>query len=152
MRLYVDSNVCIKAMEGTGAVYSFCGLVLRPRSHVRLYCSELALSEVLVGPFKKRNESIDGPVASGFVRLLSADGPLTVVPIDRDVLISAARARAEVPSIKLPDAIHLATATLSNCTHFVTGDQRLLAAARHAFIPVDIDNALSRRDMEQELS
>jgi predicted nucleic acid-binding protein len=41
----------------------------------------------------------------------------------RDVLIEAARLRANV-NIKLPDAIHAATALLTQCSTFVTNDRR----------------------------
>lgn len=51
---------------------------------------------------------------------------LEVVPVSRDVLIEAARLRA-VANLRLPDAIHGATATLTGCETFLTNDRRLLA-------------------------
>ena len=55
MRLYVDSNVVIKAFEGGGAVRDFCAALFRGKAQV--VTSELTLAEVLVGPLKKRGES-----------------------------------------------------------------------------------------------
>ncbi|WP_432431925.1 PIN domain-containing protein [Methylocystis rosea] len=41
------------------------------------------------------------------------------------MLVHAARLRATVKSMRMPDAIHVATAKLHNCAAFVTADRRL---------------------------
>ncbi|WP_347566102.1 PIN domain-containing protein [Scytonema sp. UIC 10036] len=46
-----------------------------------------------------------------------------MIPVSRDILIEAAQLRANV-NIKLPDAIHAATAILTQCSTFITNDQR----------------------------
>lgn len=43
--------------------------------------------------------------------------------VDRDILITAARLRAE-QGLKLPDAIHAATAQLTHCERWLTNDAR----------------------------
>ncbi|MEH2396173.1 PIN domain-containing protein [Nostoc sp.] len=48
---------------------------------------------------------------------------LTVIPVSRQVLIEAAKLRASI-NIKLPDAIHAATALLTQCSTLLTNDQR----------------------------
>jgi len=44
-----------------------------------------------------------------------------VVPVSREVLIAAAHLRADA-NLKLPDAIHVATAQLTGCEQFLTND------------------------------
>ncbi|NJO66954.1 MAG: type II toxin-antitoxin system VapC family toxin [Leptolyngbyaceae cyanobacterium RM1_405_57] len=46
------------------------------------------------------------------------------MPILRELLIDAAQVRADT-GLKLPDAIHVATAVRSQCTTFLTNDDRL---------------------------
>jgi hypothetical protein len=46
--------------------------------------------------------------------------------INQEVLSLSANIRAKRQGYKLPDAIHLATAYLNGCSHFFTGDLRLL--------------------------
>ncbi|WP_335130460.1 type II toxin-antitoxin system VapC family toxin [Nostoc sp.] len=48
---------------------------------------------------------------------------LRVIPVSRQVLIEAVQLRASI-NIKLPDAIHAATALLTQCSTFLTNDQR----------------------------
>lgn len=49
-----------------------------------------------------------------------------MAPVSRDVLLAAARLRAEI-GLKLPDAIHVATAQLTGCDQFLTNDARVPA-------------------------
>jgi predicted nucleic acid-binding protein len=49
---------------------------------------------------------------------------LTVGPVTREILIEAARLRG-LSRIKLPDAIHAATALQKGCSSFLTNDDRL---------------------------
>lgn len=46
-------------------------------------------------------------------------------PVSLDVLQEAARLRRSMPSLKTPDAIHIATATLHGADIFVTNDLQL---------------------------
>lgn len=46
-----------------------------------------------------------------------------MIPVSRQILIEAAKLRASI-NIKLPDAIHAATALLTQSSTFLTNDQR----------------------------
>lgn len=63
-------------------------------------------------------------IVSEFERMLDRAGPLDVIPVSRVVLAQAAAVRAKYPSVKLPDAIHAATALAHGCTTFLTNDAR----------------------------
>lgn len=50
------------------------------------------------------------------------------MPVTRDLLLDAARLRAET-RLRLPDAIHMATATRFGCRCFLTEDRDMKSAA-----------------------
>lgn len=88
--------------------------------HVFAVTSELTLAEVLIKPLETGRDdvvAIDG-------ELLQSSAHLSVVPIDRAILASAARHRASL-GIKLPDAIHVATAIAIGCDVLLSNDQKL---------------------------
>lgn len=118
-RLYLDTNIFIYALEG----YSTFRAVLTSlfdaldRHELAAITTELTLAEVLVKPFLDR--SIERERA--YLQILQPSASLQMVPVTRDVLITAARLRAET-NMKLPDAIHAATAQITACSHFLTND------------------------------
>jgi predicted nucleic acid-binding protein len=132
-RLYLDSNIFIYSAEK----HTEFDKALRQLNHdiatgvIEAITSELTLSEVLVKPFA------DNDVAKieMYKRSLRNGKTLTVVPVDRNVLIEAASVRA-FGSLKLPDAIHFATALLSNCTHLLTNDDRFKSMKNHYKISI----------------
>jgi len=50
---------------------------------------------------------------------------VVVLPVTSNVFTEAARLRADHPTLKTPDAIHLATALYHRCNEFWTNDERL---------------------------
>ena len=84
---------------------------------VLVVTSELTLAETLVGPIKTNNLLIQQTYRS----FLTTTAVLEVVPISRRILEEAAQLRA-TSKLKLPDAIHLATALQSQCDSFLTND------------------------------
>lgn len=122
-RLYLDANALISLGEGSGPIFELLLELAESQKPDEgfLFTSELTLAELLVRPFRDEDENLiqlyDNWTVSG--------GWLTVGPVDRDVLWSAALARAENSTIKLPDAIHLSTAVGFRCTHFLTADKRI---------------------------
>ncbi|MEI6082898.1 MAG: type II toxin-antitoxin system VapC family toxin [Verrucomicrobiota bacterium] len=121
-RVYLDANIFIYAVERIPPYDS----LLRPlftrfdRDELDPVTSQLTLAEVLVKPIQV-NSVAD---KEAYLSLLATDGPLEVVPVDRDILIAAATLRAQ-RKILLADAIHVATAVEYDCNYFLTNDQRL---------------------------
>ena len=122
-RLYVDANIFIRLFEGNDALARALGDLFTQRVEQPPFAltSELTLAEVLVLPMREgRSRSIER-----YDAWLRSSGYLEVVPVDRSILWSAAAIRAEHQSLKLPDAIHLATALRAGCGHFLTADLKL---------------------------
>ncbi len=123
-RVYLDSNLLIYAVERIAPYHTILQSLFErfDRDELTPVTSELSLAEVLVKPFQA--DSV--PDQEAYQALLSENGLMEVVPIDRDILVAAAKLRAK-QKILLPDAIHTATATQAACDYFLTNDHRLRA-------------------------
>jgi len=122
LRHYLDSNVIISVVEATSAYgvaqSRFIGQI--DAGEVEAVTSELTLAECLVKPLAERNLN----AVKAFMAFLDGRQELPVLPIDRAILLNAARLRAELGN-KLPDAIHVVTALSAACDKFVTSDKRI---------------------------
>jgi predicted nucleic acid-binding protein len=132
--IYLDSNVFIELIERHNSpeaalireLYDEDG-----RLRWRLISSELTLAEVLVKPIM--NAQASGNLASPewqlvdtYRQFVSNIGRFqSIVPVSRDILDKAANVRAMNKTIKLPDAIHIATAIQEECKFFVSNDKRI---------------------------
>lgn len=121
-RVYLDTNIFIYAIEGYPDFVDELNQLFDSidAGNLRAFTSELTLAEVLVKPLIDGNLEIQGV----YQQALQSSEVLEVVAISRDLLIEAARLRA-VTNLRLPDAIHGATAILSGCDTFLTNDRRL---------------------------
>ncbi len=139
VRLYFDANALIQAVEGPGQNADGFAQMLQRASHIGLdaVTSELTLAELLVHPLRNQ----DLRLISAYNNLLSigTGSQLETRPVSREILIAAARVRALHPSLKLPDAIHVATAEQTGCSHIISGDKRL--AGTTALPVMDPDGA-----------
>ena len=125
-RVYLDSNILIAALGGDA--YSDIAVPLLdiisqvgPRATQPFATSELSLAETLVRPIRNG----DAGQEQGFDNALTSSGWLEVAPVSRGILWAAASLRARYPKLKLPDAIHVATALSTNCSHTLTADTGL---------------------------
>lgn len=82
---------------------------------IEIVVSAIAVAEVLAGPLKAGNEALAGR----YRRALAA---WQIVPVDVELAILAARLRA-AHGLRLPDAIHAATAISAGCVALVTLDR-----------------------------
>jgi predicted nucleic acid-binding protein len=123
-RVYLDTNVFIYALEGYPDFVDELTELFESldEGNLSAVTSELTLAEVLVRPF------IDGNIErqTAYQQALQNSDVLEVALVSRDVLIEAARLRS-VTNLRLPDAIHGATARLNGCETFLTNDRQLLA-------------------------
>jgi predicted nucleic acid-binding protein len=114
-RVYFDTNIIIYAVEGYAALATQLNALLQALDDGEIVAvtSELTLAEVLVKPFKDGNLSVE----QAYRAFLTPTPALQVVPVDGSIFLAAARLRATT-SLKLPDAIHLATADRYRCDSF----------------------------------
>ncbi len=117
-KVYLDTNILIYLTEGTPAQKAAMKdlFAMFEAAEAEFITSELAYTEVLVLPLRQQ----DGDLILAYEHLF--DHFVEALPVSRDALYLAAKLRAETPSQKTPDAIHVATATLAQADAFVTGD------------------------------
>lgn len=120
-RIYLDTNIWIYALEGFPAYAQELTELFTAIDQGNLFAitSELSLAEVLVKPIQNQNSSQQDL----YKQALTSTQTLQVLPVQRDILIEASQIRAII-NLKLPDAIHAATALKAQCSTFLTNDQR----------------------------
>lgn len=152
MRIYLEANPLIAAMEGADPTRSQMTRLLQSTG-TTLVSSELTLAEVLVKPLRRRLADGDDLSAAELVLAYEAmfdeTGLFDAIPVSTAMLRRAAEIRAGRGSLKLPDAIHLATALWARCDVLVTDDDRLQKAAADrttvcSLDPADLDALLAR--------
>ena len=119
---YLDSNVFIYAFEEhpvfAGPLHALLAEIEARR--LDAVTSEITLAEMLVRPLREERDDL----ARVYETFLTPRASFAVVPVSRDVLVEAARLRATA-RLKLPDAIHAATARQSGCAALLTNDTGL---------------------------
>lgn len=124
VRVYVDSNVLIYLFEGNDELAADLRsmLLADQKSEPQFFAtSELTLAETLVGAYRKKDENLISLYDSWTI----SNREIEVGPVDRTILWRSAILRERYNALKLPDAIHLATAFAFGCSHFLSGDRRL---------------------------
>jgi predicted nucleic acid-binding protein len=117
--LYLDANIFIYAMERHP---DYVARVDRLFANIdaggnTASTSEITLAECLVKPFADQ----DAERQRLYEAAISTRPHFGVVPVSRPILIYAAQLRAE-QRLRLPDAIHAATALTSGCQTILTND------------------------------
>lgn len=123
LRIYIDTNALIAALEGEGTIATLVQQVLAESAtdRVTFVTSQLTLGELLVGPLRDED-----PVRSNAIlALFAGEGPLEIAEIDRAIVIAAADLKAVYRRLKWPDAVHLATALGKECSHVLSNDHGL---------------------------
>ena len=124
-RIYLDTNIFIYALEAypefVSALTSL--FVAIDEGKLRAVTSELTLAEVLIKPMMDNNEDLKNI----YLETIRSSEALSVIHVNRQILIEAARLRAKSETLHLPDAIHLATASVHHCNSFFTNDKHLRA-------------------------
>jgi len=83
-----------------------------------LFMAASALAECLVGPARRSQQAIE------LVRKVIDRLPVSVVDLDTEIATRAAILRARHRTLKLPDALVLATATTSGADQLITTDRK----------------------------
>jgi len=122
--IYLDANPFIYALEGAPAISAplkalFETLRGQPGSAVT---SELTLAEVLA-PSKGRKRTPQ--LKRAYLDLMVWSRFIELQPVSRGILFETVNLRTTraTARLKLPDAIHLATAIRSQCRFLMSGDK-----------------------------
>ena len=118
--IHLDAGVLIGFLDGDDAHHQVAGSVIAEALDQgdRLAMAASALAECLVGPARRGDESVE------LVHDLRRRLPIEVVDLGVDVATAAARLRAGHRSLRLPDALVIATAFEREADELVTTDRR----------------------------
>lgn len=115
----LDAGVIIGFLDADdthhAAAHAALGDALDRRDRLVLPAS--AFAEVMVGPSRR------GPTAVAVVRELVARVPIDIEPLDEEIAVAAAGIRGRHRSLKLPDALVIATAGHLMADHVITTDR-----------------------------
>jgi predicted nucleic acid-binding protein len=118
--IYLDTNILIAMFEGRreihGDLWEFMNEAIRS-SKVVFHASALSFAELLVKPYRERNEHL----SLQYMQLARSDDWLRVHRVDPIVIETAAALRA-LTRASLPDAVHMATAMSAACSYLMTFD------------------------------
>lgn len=117
-KIYFDSCIAIYLVEEHPVFAPSIEALLETRPDAEVFISDLTVMECLVGPFRSGNRRLEDKFKRWFESIL-------ILPITNIIFTEAAQLRAKNPSLKTPDAIHLATAINNGCDEFWTNDERL---------------------------
>lgn len=131
VRIYLDSNILIAALGGDTDPQIATPLLetigaVGVEGEPPFVTSELTLAESLVHPIHHG----DTRQEQAYENALTTSSWLTVIPVSRDILWAAASLRATNTRLKLPDAIHVATALRAECAHFLSADAGIVDSYR----------------------
>lgn len=120
-RVYLDTNIWIYALEGFPAfIQELSALFLSiDQGNLSAVTSELTLAEMLVKPIQDSNLAQQDTCKLA----ISSSTHLQIISVQRNILIEAAELRVSA-RLKLPDAIHAATARHALCSTFLTNDTK----------------------------
>ena len=118
--IHLDAGVVIGFLDADDAHHESAAQALAGslRSGDRLAMAASAFAECLVGP-SRRGERAIATVRQLFERL-----PIDIIDLDADTARRAAALRAKHASLRLPDALVLATASENSAECLITTDRR----------------------------
>jgi predicted nucleic acid-binding protein len=120
-RVYLDTNIIIYAVEGYETHAAPIKFVLQGMTDGEIIAvtSDLTLAEVLVKPKRDHDRKLE----EAYNQFLLPTDSFRNSAVSREILEVAAGIRAG-SALKLPDAIHFASALAENCDSFLTNDDR----------------------------
>lgn len=121
--LALDSAPLIHYLEGQSKLAQVFEpfFVAIEKGVIKGVISTVVFHEVMIKPLRQGNREL----VTGYRRLFNSFPNLYVVPVDLKVAEKASELRVNYPSIRAPDAFHIATALIANADLLITGDKRL---------------------------
>jgi predicted nucleic acid-binding protein len=117
---HLDAGVIIAFLDGADAHHDAARSALSTAlaNAERLSIAPSALAECLVGPARRSTKAVE------LVRTVIDRLPVSVVDLDEEIATQAAMLRARHRSLKLPDALVIATAEHSSADRLITTDRK----------------------------
>ncbi len=121
-KVYLDSCIVIYVIEAHPLFGNKVSAELNALQAAQICYSPLVRMECLVKPLQAQDQRLQ----KLYEQFWASQQNLSLVD---DIFTRAAQIRADFPSVKTPDAIHLATVLHHGCDEFWTNDNRLSKVA-----------------------
>ena len=117
---HLDAGVIIAFLDGADVHHDAARSALSTAldNADRLSIAASALAECLIGPARRSTKAVE------LVRTVIDRLPVSVVRLDEEITARAAVLRARHRSLKLPDALVIATAEHSSAERLITTDRK----------------------------
>ena len=124
----LDTSIVIAFLDPDDALHEAAVQALADRQHDELIVPASAYAEMLVGPYRS------GAKAVAEIESFLADFAIRIEPITATIARAAARLRGRSKSLRLPDALVLATAEEFGAALVLTGDASLARSSRRVTV------------------
>jgi len=118
MKIYLDTCIIIYIVEKHPIYSSLIEGLMNQLPQAEYFHSPLSRMESLIMPFRTKDLQLHNLYELFF-------NAQTILMLKNEIYDQAAQIRADFPSLKTPDALHIATAVFYNCDEFWTNDNRL---------------------------
>lgn len=132
-RVYFDVNPIIYFIEQNSSFFTAVTPIFEMlgRGEILAYTSEFSLAEILIKPI--RDDLSD--VIHAHKELLLDPQLFTLTKVTRETFLEAAQLGGK-SGMRIPDAIHVASALENHCQFFITNDQKIRSHGRMTVIHV----------------
>jgi predicted nucleic acid-binding protein len=113
----LDASVVIAFLDPDDALHAAAVEALTEHQHNELVIPSTVYAEILVAPFRRGTEAV------AEVEAFLADFAVHIEEVSPAIARAAAQLRSESRSLRLPDAVVLATADQLEVERVVTGDE-----------------------------
>jgi len=119
----IDTNIFILALDHPGTAGEKASAFLEhiKKINPKVFISVLAIEEFFIKVYKEGREKDTAKLFD----FISMGGLASIVDMNREIVLLAAKIRASYTHVRAPDAIHLATALQSKAKIFITTDRKL---------------------------
>lgn len=117
-KIYLDTCIIIYFVENNTLYSSKIEILMKSLSRADFCYSPLTRLETLIIPLRNKDLQLQKTYDLFFESQ-------TFLPMTDSIFDQAAHLRADFPSLKTPDALHLSAALHHNCDEFWTNDNRL---------------------------
>jgi predicted nucleic acid-binding protein len=124
----LDTSIVIAFLDPDDALHEAAVRALTDRQHDELIVPASAYAEMLVGPYRS------GAKAVAKVESFLEDFAIRIEPITATIARAAARFRGRSKSLRLPDALVLATADELEAEMVLTGDASWARSSRRVTV------------------
>lgn len=115
----IDTNPLIYHLEGNPLAERFAPVFSAvDRGRIQAVVTPITVAEVVTGPLKAGKEAL----AQRYHQLLTANRGWTLIAIDAEIALMAARLRLKY-RLKLPDALQLGAALHAGCHAIISHDR-----------------------------